>query len=93
VTIDPRLRERLAAAIERRWQSLRSTSGLNEEVFDALVVLAAGSFDPAAIGVGFDRVATLQRDMDEARQRRLRRLGFSADSAIVLSSLHTRNFM
>ncbi len=93
VGVDPALRARLAAAIERRWQSLRTTAGLNEEVFDSLVILAAGSFEPAAIGAGFDRVAALQRDMDQSRQRRLRRLGFSPEDAAALSSLHTRNFM
>jgi hypothetical protein len=31
--------------------------------------------------------------MDEARQRRLVRLGFPHDEAAALSALHTRNFM
>jgi len=93
VGVDPSLRARLAATIERRWQSLRATAGLNEEVFDALIVLAAGSFEPAAIGHAFDSVVALQAEMDEGRQRRLRRLGFAPEEARALSSLHTRNFM
>ncbi len=31
--------------------------------------------------------------MDEGRQKRLRKLGFSAEEAGSLSALHTRNFM
>ena len=39
------------------------------------------------------RVQALQAEMDEGRQRRLVRLGFTADEAAALSALHTRNFM
>ncbi len=35
---EPGLRARLAAAVERRHDALRHTAGLNEEVFDALVL-------------------------------------------------------
>ncbi|HUS67245.1 MAG TPA: hypothetical protein VMZ28_22060 [Kofleriaceae bacterium] len=90
---EPALRARLAAAVERRHDALRHTSGLNEEVFDALVVLAAGSWQPDAIARGHDAVAALERDMDEGRRKRLRRLGFSDAEAETLSALHTRNFM
>jgi len=90
---DPRLRERLAAAVQRRHSTLQHTAGLNEEVFDALVLLAAGSWEPVAIGRGFDRVQTLQADMDAGRRRRLEGLGFAAGEAADLSALHTRNFM
>lgn len=90
---DPTVRERLAAAVARRHDALQHTAGLNEEVFDALVLLAAGSWEPDAIGAGHDAVLTLQRDMDDGRQKRLRRLGFDAKDAEALSSLHTRNFM
>jgi hypothetical protein len=87
------LRARLAAAVERRHETLRHTAGLNEEVFDSLVLLAAGSWDPDAIARGHDAVVALERDMDEGRQRRLKRLGFTDGEAETLSSLHTRNFM
>jgi hypothetical protein len=90
---EPALRGRLAAAVERRHDALRHTAGLNEEVFDALVLLAAGSWQPEAIERGHAAVIELERDMDEGRQRRLRRLGFTDGEAQALSSLHTRNFM
>jgi hypothetical protein len=90
---DPALRERLAAAIERRHASLAHTAGLNAEVFDALILLAAGSWSPSALRAGHAAVVALQREMDEGRRHRLVRLGFSADVAATLSALHTRNFM
>jgi hypothetical protein len=90
---EPALRARLAAAVERRHDALRHSAGLNEEVFDALVLLAAGSWQPDAIERGHAAVVGLVRDMDEGRQRRLKRLGFSDGEADALSSLHTRNFM
>jgi hypothetical protein len=93
VAAEPGLRDRLRAAVERRHDALRDTSGLNEDVFDALVVLAAGGWSPEAVQAGFDGVERLEREMDEGRQRRLVRLGFSAKEAAALSSLHTRNFM
>jgi hypothetical protein len=84
---------RLRLAVRRRHAALASTAGLNQGVFDALVVLAAGSWAPAAIADGHARVLALQDDMDEGRRRRLVRVGFSPDEAAELSSLHTRNFM
>jgi hypothetical protein len=93
MSIDPSLRLRLAAAVERRHEALRNTDGLNDEVFDALVLLAAGSWEPADVASGHDRVVALQRDMDRGRRQRLEKLGFPADEAAALSALHTRNFM
>lgn len=93
VAEEPALRERLAAAIERRHSALAHTAGLNAEVFDALILLAAGSWEPAALRRGHAAVLDLQRDMDEGRRGRLVRLGFAPDVAIALSALHTRNFM
>jgi hypothetical protein len=90
---DPGLRARLALAIHRRHDALAQTAGLNAEVFDALILLAAGSWDAAAIRSGFERVQRLQADMDDGRQKRLLKLGFGADEAASLSALHTRNFM
>jgi hypothetical protein len=90
---DPGLRERLAAAIERRHGELQTTAGLNEEVFDALVLLAAGSFEPQDLRRGSAAVVALQREMDTGRRKRLMRLGFDEPRAKALSSLHTRNFM
>ncbi|HEX6595597.1 MAG TPA: ferritin-like domain-containing protein [Acidimicrobiales bacterium] len=90
---DPGLRPRLATAIRRRHDALANTAGLNADVFDALVVLAAGSWDPDAIGRGYAAVRFLQDEMGVGRRRRLVKLGFPADEAAELSALHTRNFM
>jgi hypothetical protein len=90
---DPTMRERLSSAIERRHAALSNTAGLNAEVFDALVLLAAGGWTPAQLRRGHAAVVALVREMDSGRRSRLMRLGFSADAATQLSSLHTRNFM
>jgi len=84
---------RLAAAVDRRHEALAHTAGLNEEVFDALILLAAGDWSPDAIAKGFSEVQRLKQEMDADRQARLIRLGFPADEAAGLSALHTRNFM
>ena len=93
VAVDPSLRDRLRSAVERRHDALADTAGLQTEVLDALIVLAAGEWSPPGIARGFGLVRALQADMDEGRQRRLGRLGFPADEAAALSALHTRNFM
>lgn len=90
---DPGLESRLIQAVRRRHDVLANTAGLNEEVFDALVVLAAGSWAPEAIGRGFEAVVALNRSMGDARRRRLQKLGFHEELAGELSALHTRNFM
>ncbi|MGE0872093.1 MAG: ferritin-like domain-containing protein [Kofleriaceae bacterium] len=90
---DPGLRGRLAAAIERRHAALAHTAGLNAEVFDALILLAAGSWEPVALRRGHAAVVALQRTMDDHRRQHLVRLGFDQATAARLSSLHTRNFM
>jgi len=90
---EPGLRPRLAAAVERRHDALRHTAGLNEEVFDALVLLAAGGWTPAEIRSGHEAVLKLEADMAAGRSRRLRTLGFTPQQAESLSALHTRNFM
>jgi hypothetical protein len=91
--LDPGLRGRLRSAVERRHDALIDTAGLNRDVFDSLVTLAAGEWTPEAIGRGYDQVQKLQIEMDEGRQHRLIRLGFPADEAVDVSALHTRNFM
>lgn len=90
---DASLRPRLARAVERRHAELTQTAGLNDEVFDALVTLAAGSWEIAAVRRGHAAVMQLVAEMDAGRRQRLRRLGFTADEAEALSALHTRNFM
>src|SRR5579862_5449601 len=90
---DPGFRPHLADSVRRRHDALQHTAGLNSEVFDALVLLAAGSWTPEALRLGHERVMELTKEMDDGRQKRLRRLGFSDAEAAELSSLHTRNFM
>jgi len=90
---DATLLARLRLAVERRHEALRHTAGLNAEVFDALVLLAAGEMTPAAIARGHAAVAHLQQQMDAGRRARLERLGFPREEAKAMSALHTRNFM
>lgn len=92
-SVDPTLRGKLRAAVERRHAALRHTAGLNADVFDALVVLAAGELTPTAVAKGHAAVGHLQEQMDAGRRARLERLGFPAEDARTLSGLHTRNFM
>jgi hypothetical protein len=91
--IEPDLRSRLARAVEQRHRALQNTSGLNDDVFDALVLLAAGDDTPEAVRSGWHHVQHLQHEMNDARAARLARLGFTTGEAEALSSLHTRNFM
>ncbi len=79
--------------MQSRNDALAGTSGLNEEVFDALILLAAGEFTPTAISAGYVKVQQLMLDMASGRQARLEKLGFDKAAAQQLSSLHTRNFM
>jgi hypothetical protein len=93
VAIEPELRARLARAVEQRHRALQGTAGLNDDVFDALVLLAAGGLDPESVAKGWERVQTLQHEMADSRRARLARFGFTSGEAEALSSLHTRNFM
>ena len=90
---DPSFLGRLRQAVEHRHDALRNTAGLNEHVYDSLVVMAAGSWEPAAIRRGWDAVQRLQQRMDDGRRRRLNHIGFPDDEAAELSALHTTNFM
>jgi hypothetical protein len=93
IALDPHVRERLSAAINRRHDALSQTAGLNEEVFDSLTILAAGSWTPQAIAGGFEKVQRLKQEMEIDRTSRLEKLGFNREEASALSALHTRNFM
>ena len=90
---EPGFRHTLARAVEDRHDARADTSGLNEEVFDALVLVAAGALEPGAVARGAARVQQLLRDMTHGRLARLLRLGFGREQAERLASLHTRNFM
>jgi hypothetical protein len=93
LAVEPQLRDRMGQAMERRHHALAQTTGLNDDTFDALVVVAAGEWSIGAIATGWERIQRLQADMDEGRRRRLIRLGFGRHAAAELSALHTRNFM
>jgi len=93
LSVQPDYQVRLRNAIELRYDTLAGTAGLNEEVFDSLVLLAAGELSPAAVARGHAAVQQLQRDMAAGRRARLSRLGFGPDEAQRLAELHTRNFM
>jgi TusA-related sulfurtransferase len=93
LSIQPDYLTRLQNAIEQRHEELAPTSGLNEEVFDALVLIAAGSLTPAAVARGHAAVQQLKLDMAAGRKSRLLHLGFPADQAQRLADMHTRNFM
>ncbi len=90
---DPGYQSALKAAIEQRYDTLSASTGLNEEVFDALILLAAGDTDAASVQRGFARVQRLKQEMATGRKARLVRLGFPNAEADRLSGLHTRNFM
>jgi hypothetical protein len=90
---DPSLLERLALSVHRRHDALRHTTGLNQEVLDALILLAAGGWELEALRKGSGLVADLVREMDQARRGLLQRVGFADEEAAKLSGLHTRNFM
>jgi TusA-related sulfurtransferase len=93
IAADPSLRDRLAAAVTRRHEVLSQTAGLNDEVMDSLILLAAGSWKPEDIAKGYARVQELTEHMHAGRRARLEKLGFSGAEAAELSALHTRNFM
>jgi len=90
---EPEYHATLRNAVEQRFDELASTAGLNEEVFDALVLLAAGALDTASVARGFALVQGLKQEMATGRRARLARLGFAKQEAQRLADLHTRNFM
>lgn len=90
---EPHLRTRLARAVETRHDALAGTAGLNEAVFDALILVAAGELTPTAVARGYALVQNLMREMADGRYTRPVRLGFDPHEARELASLHTRNFM
>jgi hypothetical protein len=66
-------------------------AGLNAEVSDALVLVAAGLWpytDPAR---GADPVSNLIHDMRDSRQKRLIQIGFTDAEAEEISSSPTPN--
>ncbi len=93
LAVQPDYLTRLQNAIEQRHEELAPTAGLNEEVFDALVLLAAGALTPVAVARGHAAVQQLKLKMSAGRKARLLRLGFEPTQAQRLADMHTRNFM
>ena len=93
IELDPALLGRLDDAVRRRHRDLQHTAGLNAEVFDALHLLASGSWDHSDLRRGSESMAKLTLDMRDGRRARLIRLGFEEAQADELAGLHTRNFM
>jgi hypothetical protein len=93
IAAEPAMRETLMNAVRNRHESLHHTAGLNAEVFEALVLLAAGSWDCSAISKGHDAISGLVQQMHNSRRKRLTKLGFNGAEAEEMSALHTRNFM
>jgi hypothetical protein len=90
---DPGILPKLANAVRRRHDVLQNTAGLNSEVFDALLLIASGSWAPSDLRRGHENVMGLLQEMDELRQKRMVHIGFNAAEAQELSALHTRNLM
>jgi hypothetical protein len=93
LSVEPDYRDQLGNAVEHRHADLADTAGLNEEVFDALLLLAAGDLNAGAVARGHAAVQHLKLDMAAGRMARLIRLGFEPAEADRLSNMHTRNFM
>lgn len=93
LSVQPDYQSSLRNAIEQRYDELSGTAGLNEEVFDALMLLAAGGVSATAVAHGHAAVLQLKLDMAAGRKARLARLGFGKEEAQRLADLHTRNFM
>jgi len=91
--LDSGILPKLAAAVRARHDALQNTAGLNAEVFDSLLLVAAGGWALADLRRSHQALTELMKEMDERRQSRMTYLGFSSDQAKELSSLHTKNFM
>ncbi|HET8773855.1 MAG TPA: ferritin-like domain-containing protein [Thermoanaerobaculia bacterium] len=90
---DATLYPRLEAAVRRRAATLAGIGGVPAPVQDALTIYAAGGGDPRRVARGHEAFRELLVTMHEARIRRLRSAGFTAEQASTISELHTPNFM
>jgi hypothetical protein len=64
ISQDPSILAKLATAVRRRYDVLQSTAGLNTEVFDTLLLIASGGWDPADLRRGHESMMGLLREMD-----------------------------
>ena len=55
--------------MRRRHDVLQNTAGLNAEVFDALLLVASGSWQASDLRRVHERLMRLVREMDELRQK------------------------
>jgi TusA-related sulfurtransferase len=90
---DATLYPRLEAAVRRRAATLAGIGGVPAPVQDALTIYAAGASDARRVARGHEAFRELLVTMHEARIRRLRSAGFTAEQAGKISDLHTPNFM
>jgi TusA-related sulfurtransferase len=90
---DETLYPRLEAAVRRRAATLAGVGGVPAPVQDALTIYAAGAGDAHRVARGHEAFRELLATMHEARIRRLRSAGFTAEQAATISDLHTPNFM
>lgn len=85
--------QKLLRAVQDRADYMKSVSGVNPLVQDALVFLAGGGDSPEQIRRGMQRVYQLYKRMHKNRVQRLQAIGLSFDQAEEISVLHTPNFM
>jgi hypothetical protein len=90
---DPDERTTLVAAVEARAAKLANLDGLSPIVGESLVIMSAGSLQPADVAEAGTAVRNLIHRMHRNRIRRLRAAGFDDKTAQHLSELHTPNLM
>jgi len=90
---DPAHSQKLLQAVQDRADYMKSVSGVNPLVQDALVFLAGGGEGPEQIQRGMQRVHQLYQRMHKNRTQRLQSIGLPLPQAEKMSLLHTPNFM
>jgi TusA-related sulfurtransferase len=90
---DPKVAQRLEAAVRRRAATIAHIGGVPAPIADSLTILAARGDDPPSVARGHQSFRELLVTMHEARIKRLEHAGFTAEQAQLLSDLHTPNFM
>jgi hypothetical protein len=90
---DPAVADRLVAAVRRRAATVHAAGGMPARVVDALTILAARGDDPPSVARGHEAFRALLEAMHEGRKKRLAHAGFTAETASLLSELHTPSFM
>jgi len=91
--LDPEASIQLRESVENRAAKLASLTGLGSILVESLTIMAAGSMNPKDLSEAAGAVASLTKQMEENRIRRLKAAGFDAPTARHLSDLHTPNLM